>query len=179
VFDGLGIILVHHWAYITMVCTLQTSALQNVSKELNETDELDYLSSATLTKRKDFLDREEEARGANRVLYFRRNADNDLLISACSRKLEEDPCNVRALLLRAASYVKKGELFSPSRLPNPNHCFLTHLPGNLCFTGYEMQNSASSGRFERVACLYLVIWLTCFADLQCLKQCVVHDENLN
>ena len=103
----------HCWGYIIMVCTMEHSALQNVSTKLTELDELDYLSSATLTKRKDFLDREEEARGANRVLYYRRNADNDLLISACSRKLEEDPSNIRALLLRAASYVKKGELFQP------------------------------------------------------------------
>lgn len=88
---------------------MPNSALQTVSSRLNEPDELDYLSSATLTKRKDFLDREEEARGANRVLYYRRNADNDRLIGACSRKLEEEPHNVRALLLRAASYVKKGE----------------------------------------------------------------------
>lgn len=83
---------------------------------LAELDELEYLSSATLTKRKDFLDREEEARGApNRVLYYRRNADHDRLISACTSKLEENPTNVRALLLRAASYVKKGESI-PSKL---------------------------------------------------------------
>lgn len=93
-----------------MFCTMPSSSLQKVSTRLNEPDELEYLSSATLTKRKDFLDREEEARGANRVLYYRRNADNDRLIGACSRKLEEDPHNVRALLLRAASYMKKGEL---------------------------------------------------------------------
>ena len=90
---------------------MQNSALQNISNNLTETDELDYLSSATLTKRKDFLDREEEARGANRVLYYRRNADHDRLISACTRKLQEDPHNVRALLLRATSHVKKGEVF--------------------------------------------------------------------
>lgn len=90
---------------------MQSSALQNISNNLTEPDELDYLSSATLTKRKDFLDREEEARGANRVLYYRRNADNDRLISACTRKLQEDPHNVRALLLRATSHVKKGEVF--------------------------------------------------------------------
>ena len=89
--------------------------MPQVSSELLSTpvpevaDELEFLSSATLTRRKDFLDREEEAKSApNRVLYFRRNADNDRLISACTVKLEADPDNVRALLIRAASYVKKG-----------------------------------------------------------------------
>lgn len=75
----------------------------------SEQDELEYLSSATLTKRKDFIDREEEARNApNRVLYYRRNADNDRLIQVCTDKLQANPQNVRALLIRAASYVKKG-----------------------------------------------------------------------
>ena len=75
----------------------------------SEQDELEYLSSATLTKRKDFIDREEEARNApNRVLYYRRNADNDRLIQVCTNKLQGNPQNVRALLIRAASYVKKG-----------------------------------------------------------------------
>lgn len=75
-----------------------------------EPDELDYLSSATLTKRKDFLDREAEARTApNRVLYFRKNADCDKLIAACSKKLRADPRDLRALLIRASSCVKKGE----------------------------------------------------------------------
>ena len=74
-------------------------------------DELEYLSSATLTKRKDFIDREAEARNApNRVLYYRRNADNDRLIQVCTEKLKSKPDNVRALLIRAASYVKTGNL---------------------------------------------------------------------
>ncbi|KAL0021276.1 hypothetical protein WJX79_005975 [Trebouxia sp. C0005] len=87
-----------------------TSAVK-LSASPAEQDELEYLSSATLTKRKDFIDREEEARNApNRVLYYRRNADNDRLIQVCTDKLQHNPQNVRALLIRAASYVKKGEL---------------------------------------------------------------------
>lgn len=75
-----------------------------------ESDELDYLSSASLQRRKDFLDRDEEAKSApNRVLYFRRNADNSRLIHACTAKLRADPRNVRALLIRASSYIKIGE----------------------------------------------------------------------
>eukprot|EP00879_Flechtneria_rotunda_P024796 GHRR01026312.1.p1 GENE.GHRR01026312.1~~GHRR01026312.1.p1 ORF type:complete len:217 (+),score=73.59 GHRR01026312.1:475-1125(+) len=64
-----------------------------------------------LTRRKDFIDKEEEARKSpNRVLYFRRNADYDRLIEVCSRKLHENPRNVRALLIRASSRLKKGAL---------------------------------------------------------------------
>lgn len=60
-------------------------------------------------RRKDFIDKEEEARKSpNRVLYFRRNADYDRLIEVCSRKLAENPRNVRALLIRASSTLKKG-----------------------------------------------------------------------
>lgn len=84
-----------------------TDAQNNMAH--SEQDELEYLSSATLTKRKDFIDREEEARNApNRVLYYRRNADNDRLIQVCTDKLQANPKNVRALLIRAASYVKTG-----------------------------------------------------------------------
>ena len=76
----------------------------------SQADELEYLSSATLTKRKDFLDREEEARGApNRVLYYRRNADHVKLIAACTKTLEKNPKSVRALLLRGSSFVKQGK----------------------------------------------------------------------
>ena len=77
-------------------------------------EELEYLSSATLTKRKDFLEAEEEARTApNRVLYYRRNADCERLIKACTAKLAAEPSNVRALLIRAASYTKKGGFAAP------------------------------------------------------------------
>ena len=79
--------------------------------EMKETaDDLQFLCSATLTHRKPFLDREEEARNApNRVLYYRKNADNDRLIEACTAKLRVDAGNVRALLIRASCHVKKGE----------------------------------------------------------------------
>lgn len=75
-----------------------------------EDDDLDRLARPILTRRKDFIDKEEEARKSpNRVLYFRRNADYDRLIEVCSRKLAENPRNVRALLIRASSTLKKGE----------------------------------------------------------------------
>lgn len=73
-------------------------------------DDLDALSRPILTRRKDFIDKDEEARKSpNRVLYFRRNADYDRLIEACGRKLRDNPRNLRALLIRASSYSKKGE----------------------------------------------------------------------
>lgn len=89
------------------VCTPEGMPVNNAST--SQTDELEYLSSATLTKRKDFLDREEEARGApNRVLYYRRNADHGKLIAACTKTLEINPRSVRALLLRGSSFIKQG-----------------------------------------------------------------------
>ena len=93
-----------------MADALYTPEAAAVSVPLaSQTDELEYLSSATLTKRKDFLDREEEARGApNRVLYYRRNADHVKLISACTKTLEVNPKSVRALLLRGSSFSKQG-----------------------------------------------------------------------
>lgn len=73
-------------------------------------DELQFLCSATLTHRKPFLEREEEARTApNRRLYYRKNADNDKLVEACTAKLRSDPGNIRALLIRASSHANKGE----------------------------------------------------------------------
>jgi hypothetical protein len=86
-------------------------------------DELQFLCSATLTHRKPFLEREEEARTApNRVLYYRKNADNDRLIEACTVKLRADPANLRALLIRASSQVKKGESINLGRqTPDSQH----------------------------------------------------------
>jgi hypothetical protein len=88
-----------------------TGALNNLPTIVvqHEDDDLDRLAKPILTRRKDFIDKEEEARKSpNRVLYFRRNADYDRLIEVCSRKLAENPRNVRALLIRASSTLKKG-----------------------------------------------------------------------
>jgi hypothetical protein len=121
-------------AIMTSPLTTPIQHIQTVNKD--DADELDYLSSATLTKRKDFIDREEEARGApNRVLYYRRNADSDRLITACTRKLEQEPRNVRALLIRATSYLKKGR-------PSCRHTALLTQPRSLkCL---QMQSSVCS-----------------------------------
>ena len=74
--------------------------------------ELEFLASSTLTRRKDYLGVEEEAKQApNRMLYYRKNADVDRLIEVCSKKLQGSPQNLRALYLRASSLAKKG----PSR----------------------------------------------------------------
>jgi hypothetical protein len=90
--------------------------LHRGTRTLEDEDDLEQLSRPRLTRRKDFIDKEEEARKSpNRVLYFRRNADYDRLIEVCSRKIAADPSNVRALLIRASSYLKKGPL--PERGP--------------------------------------------------------------
>jgi hypothetical protein len=38
------------------------------------------------------------------------NMDIQSLIDMCSKKLEQEPNHKKALLLRASSYIKKGEL---------------------------------------------------------------------
>ena len=43
-------------------------------------------------------------------MYFRRNADYEKLVEVCTKRLRANPKNLRALLIRAGSYVKK-ELF--------------------------------------------------------------------
>ncbi len=104
-----------------IICTPETQTGSGTPH--TQTDELEYLSSATLTKRKDFLDREEEARGApNRVLYYRRNADHARLIAACTRTLEANPKSVRALLLRGSSLIKQGGYtFRPTLLSSQQY----------------------------------------------------------
>ena len=81
---------------------------------MNDDEDLDALSKPTLTRRKDFIDKEEEARKSpNRVLYFRRNADFDRLIEVCTRKIADNPRNLRALLIRASSLYKTGGTLLP------------------------------------------------------------------
>lgn len=71
-------------------------------------DELDYLTRATLTRRREHL-HEPDARAApHRALYFRPNGDADRLLAAASKRLEADPECVRALMIRASVLVKKG-----------------------------------------------------------------------
>jgi hypothetical protein len=83
--------------------------LHRKDKTIEDEDDLEQLQTGRLTRRKDFIDKEEEARKSpNRVLYYRRNADYDRLIEVCSRKIAADPSSVRALLIRASSYLKKG-----------------------------------------------------------------------
>jgi hypothetical protein len=46
----------------------------------------------------------------SRVLYLKKNADYDALIQICTKKLAQAPRNIRALLIRASAYLKKGTL---------------------------------------------------------------------
>ena len=73
------------------------------------TDDLDYLASSSLIKRKDLLDSEAAAQAnPNRTYYFRKNADLDGLIAACTQKIAAAPDNARAYFIRGSSYVKQG-----------------------------------------------------------------------
>ena len=72
-------------------------------------DELEFLTKATLTRRREHL-HEPDARAApHRALYFRPNGDADRLLEAAGRRLEAYPGCVKALMIRASVLVKKGE----------------------------------------------------------------------
>jgi hypothetical protein len=56
------------------------------------------------------LETDEDAKShPNRNYYFRKNANVEKLVEACTRKLQHHPGNTRALFIRASSLVKQGE----------------------------------------------------------------------
>lgn len=93
---------------------LATPPQQPLSAETlagNAGDELEFLASGSLARRRGGGGGRLEAPqppGSGRQFYYRQNADYDSLIEACSRKLVTQPGNVRALMIRANSYAKKG-----------------------------------------------------------------------
>lgn len=78
---------------------------------MNQEDshDLEHLTHGVLIKRADL----RLFPGANSQLaprqYVYMEADVNALIDACSRRLEQQPSNVRALMIRANSYLKKGK----------------------------------------------------------------------
>eukprot|EP00281_Chroomonas_sp_CCMP1168_P030677 CAMPEP_0206245552 /NCGR_PEP_ID=MMETSP0047_2-20121206/18758_1 /ASSEMBLY_ACC=CAM_ASM_000192 /TAXON_ID=195065 /ORGANISM="Chroomonas mesostigmatica_cf, Strain CCMP1168" /LENGTH=253 /DNA_ID=CAMNT_0053670859 /DNA_START=1 /DNA_END=758 /DNA_ORIENTATION=- len=73
-------------------------------------DDDDLILEGGLYKRRDFLDKEEGAKShPNRTYYFRKNEDVDKLVDMCTKKLQENPANRRALLIRASSLLKRGD----------------------------------------------------------------------
>lgn len=75
-------------------------------------DELEYLSAATLARRKEALeagDARAQHAAPHRALYLRRNGDAVRLFEAASRRLAREPGCVRALMIRASVLVKKGK----------------------------------------------------------------------
>ena len=63
----------------------------------------------SLYKRKDFVGKEEDAKShPNRTYYYRKNVDVGALIDSCTRKLQTDPTNAKALYIRASSFMKQN-----------------------------------------------------------------------
>lgn len=83
----------------------------NADEPHHHDDELEYLSSATLTRRKEALEAGDARAHAapHRALYLRRNGDAARLFEAASRRLAREPGCVRALMIRASVLVKKGK----------------------------------------------------------------------
>ena len=60
-------------------------------------------------RRKDFLETDEAANlHPHRAYFYRRNADNEALLAACTEKLRQEPHDRRARFVRAAALAKKG-----------------------------------------------------------------------
>jgi len=67
-------------------------------------------SRGYLLKRKDFIGVDQEAQShPNRFYYYRKNFDVEEIIDTCSKKLETDPNNAKALFLRGSSLFKKRQ----------------------------------------------------------------------
>lgn len=63
-----------------------------------------------LLKRKDFIGVDQEAQShPNRFYYYRKNFDVEEIIDTCSKKLETDPNDAKALFLRGSSLFKKRQ----------------------------------------------------------------------
>ena len=73
-----------------------------------EQDDLDFLTSSTLTKRKDLDEDSANQSNSGRAYVLKKNADVNRLIQACDIKLQANPDNTRALFTRGSSLVKKG-----------------------------------------------------------------------
>jgi hypothetical protein len=48
--------------------------------------------------------------GPDKLIYLKRMAEFDRLIEICTSKLQSNPANDRALMIRASSLMKKGAL---------------------------------------------------------------------
>ena len=67
-------------------------------------------SRGFLLKRKDFIGVDQEAQShPNRFYYYRKNFDVEEIIDTCSKKLETDPNDAKALFLRGSSLFKKRQ----------------------------------------------------------------------
>ena len=91
--------------------SLLLSVADNDHQQEHHDDELEYLSSATLARRKEALEAGDARAHAapHRALFLRRNGDAARLFEAASRRLAREPGCVRALMIRASVLVKKGE----------------------------------------------------------------------
>ena len=93
------------------LCPLQRFMASFSQEDMADTEDalsLDFRGA--LYKRKDYLDKDEDAKShPNRTYYYRKNVDVDKLIETCSRRLGEDANNAKALFIRASSYMKKHE----------------------------------------------------------------------
>jgi hypothetical protein len=86
------------------------SAMSNAAAGL---DELEYLARGSLVREEPGQSHDTRVTGVERApkrqFVFRKNADYERLIVACTKKLQQHPDDFRALMIRGNSYLQKGE----------------------------------------------------------------------
>ncbi len=87
-----------------------------------EEDDLEALAAAVARRKQ--LRQIQKAPKQDGSLYYKGVADYDRLINVCTEKLLKDPHNIRALLIRASSYLKKGNIPRKSVLTFDNIALL-------------------------------------------------------
>lgn len=60
-----------------------------------------------LHKRKDFIEKDDEAKNHPNRTYYYKKQNIDELVNRCDEELRRDPSNVKARYIRASSFMKK------------------------------------------------------------------------
>ena len=71
----------------------------------------DAVSRGFLLKRKDFIGVDQEAQSHPNRFYYYKNFDVEEIIDTCSKKLQTDPNDAKALFLRGSSLFKKRQYY--------------------------------------------------------------------
>jgi len=83
--------------------------INNYISTPNSNNNNDAVSRGFLLKRKDFIGVDQEAQSHPNRFYYYKNYDVEEIIDTCSKKLQTDPNDAKALFLRGSSLFKKRQ----------------------------------------------------------------------